>query len=340
MTPYLAHPEQTRPSSAMGFREHVLSTSVSHGKSSSSGGKKSSKDSLEKRRSSNTLPLKGAGFEDLRKTDHTHLVKSKQKFIWKKSKKSKQETTPTSSATTDNVRAGRDSNLYDLYAVCCHYGNMDSGHYVSHCCNPVDGRWYTFDDHKVSPMATTEGVVSQHAYVLFYTRRGAKNRYSLSGCGQGEDHWIHKVPPHKLDLSRIIPAPPEVPAGKAQRQASAQTLSTVGGISPDNSAHTSPPRVDMAPPTSMFPLSSPPSSYHAQQLSNGSSGGVPISPSHSAVGYHSSLPSPSAHSSVSTFSHTKQPFTNRTGSYHGNSHHGHTHKPNHDSNSTRTATRL
>ena len=35
-----------------------------------------------------------------------------------------------------------ENTMYDLYAVCNHYGNINSGHYTACCCNPLDGRWY------------------------------------------------------------------------------------------------------------------------------------------------------------------------------------------------------
>ena len=331
MTPYIARPEQKRPSSAMGFRHHVMTTTSSPIKSGGSVREKKSKLSLEKQNSSNTLPLKGVGFEDLRKTDHA-LPKSKQKFVWKKSKKPKKSSESTEPPVVQS-NVAKDSNLYDLYALCNHHGNMDSGHYISQCCNPVDGRWYTYDDHRVIPLANTDQLITQYAYVLFYLRRGAKIQYSLTSEVSGEDHWVQKLIHFKMDLSRFIPSQAEI--SKAQRQgsvASAKTLSMGSGVSSDNMTVMSPPghSVMSSPghPVMSSPGHPPPLPiYHSHQLSNESTGYGPVSPPQSVTGYTHSLPSPSAHSSVSYFSQSSQPFTKRVGSYHGNT-------------TNRTATRL
>lgn len=336
MTPYLAKPEQTRPSSAMGFRDHIMVNNTSHSIKRASVREKKSKSPPEKQGSSSTLPLKNVGFEDLRKTPK--LPKSKQKFVWKKSKKPKE---PQKDVQCNPLAATlpKDSNLYDLYAICNHRGNMDSGHYVSQCCNPIDGKWYTFDDHHVIPITSMENLITQHAYILFYTRRGSKTRYSFASDTRNEEHWIHKLTQFKMDLTRIIPSIPESAMLKAQRQgsvASAQTLSTVGGISSNSITIIPPPRMDHSSnhtPSSnfSFPSSPPSSSYHSHQFSNGSSGGGvgPVSP-HRTMTYPQSLPSPSAQSSVSYFSqHSSQPFSNRTGI-----------SKQHEKGTTRTATRL
>ena len=39
--------------------------------------------------------------------------------------------------------------IYDLYAVSNHYGNMGFGHYTSFARNPINGKWYEFDDSRV-----------------------------------------------------------------------------------------------------------------------------------------------------------------------------------------------
>lgn len=60
--------------------------------------------------------------------------------------------------------------IYDLYAVSNHFGSLNGGHYTAFCQNPIDKRWYEFDDSSVSSMSAS-GAVSKSAYVLFYRRR-------------------------------------------------------------------------------------------------------------------------------------------------------------------------
>lgn len=62
------------------------------------------------------------------------------------------------------------SCIYDLYAVANHYGSLGSGHYTAYAKNVFDGKWYEFNDSKVSP-ASEKDIVSAAAYVLFYRRR-------------------------------------------------------------------------------------------------------------------------------------------------------------------------
>ncbi|KAM3161521.1 Ubiquitinyl hydrolase 1 [Lachancea thermotolerans] len=62
------------------------------------------------------------------------------------------------------------NNLYDLVAVDNHYGGLGGGHYTAFAKNPVDGKWYYFDDSRVSE-TDPETSVSGAAYLLFYRRR-------------------------------------------------------------------------------------------------------------------------------------------------------------------------
>lgn len=88
-----------------------------------------------------------------------------------------------------------DENLYDLYAVCNHLGNMSGGHYTAFCKNPVDGQWSLFDDTYVEQVKEEE-VSTRAAYLLFYARRSATpSSASLSSDSAGSsDHWIHRIP--------------------------------------------------------------------------------------------------------------------------------------------------
>lgn len=69
--------------------------------------------------------------------------------------------------------------IYDCYAVSNHYGNMGFGHYTAYAKNPIDHKWYEFDDSKVTRIRTdqVENIVTNAAYNLFYRKRDwhAKN---------------------------------------------------------------------------------------------------------------------------------------------------------------------
>ena len=66
--------------------------------------------------------------------------------------------------------------IYDLFAVCNHYGRMGFGHYHAYARDwLVDGnlspQWVLFnDDHEVR-LVDQKSVRSEKAYILFYKRR-------------------------------------------------------------------------------------------------------------------------------------------------------------------------
>ena len=60
--------------------------------------------------------------------------------------------------------------IYDLYAVSNHFGGLDGGHYTAYCKNPVNQKWYNFDDSDVSSLRSSE-TNTKAAYVLFYKLR-------------------------------------------------------------------------------------------------------------------------------------------------------------------------
>lgn len=62
-----------------------------------------------------------------------------------------------------------ESAIYDLYAISNHSGSLYGGHYIAHCKNSLDGRWYCFNDSSVSK-SSEQGLVCSSAYVLFYRR--------------------------------------------------------------------------------------------------------------------------------------------------------------------------
>jgi hypothetical protein len=71
---------------------------------------------------------------------------------------------------TASVASSAERFLYDLFAVVCHRGTFQGGHYVCYVrCG--DGRWYLCDDGRVE--AAEEATVRNcQAYMLFYAQRG------------------------------------------------------------------------------------------------------------------------------------------------------------------------
>ncbi|ORX68773.1 UCH-domain-containing protein [Linderina pennispora] len=61
--------------------------------------------------------------------------------------------------------------VYDLIAVCNHYGGIGGGHYTAYALNPEDREWYDFNDSHVSPVGSPDGVKTSAAYMLFYRQR-------------------------------------------------------------------------------------------------------------------------------------------------------------------------
>jgi ubiquitin carboxyl-terminal hydrolase 8 len=59
--------------------------------------------------------------------------------------------------------------VYDLYAVCNHYGSSMGGHYNSLIRN-ANGKWYLFDDDNISEI-NEEKLNLKNAYCLFYRKR-------------------------------------------------------------------------------------------------------------------------------------------------------------------------
>lgn len=49
-------------------------------------------------------------------------------------------------------------------------GSLNGGHYTACCQNPIDRKWYEFNDSDVSRIDPSDAV-DKAAYVLFYRRR-------------------------------------------------------------------------------------------------------------------------------------------------------------------------
>ena len=43
--------------------------------------------------------------------------------------------------------------FYDLYAVSNHFGSLNGGHYTAFAKNPIQNKWFQFDDSEVSKMS-------------------------------------------------------------------------------------------------------------------------------------------------------------------------------------------
>lgn len=99
-----------------------------------------------------------------------------------------------------------EDNIYDLYAVCNHHGNMQAGHYTAYC-KSIDNRWYSFDDLKVAEVSDN-AVVTSDAYILFYQRStlnssscnssttsssASTHSASISNCNQSYEHWTSRL---------------------------------------------------------------------------------------------------------------------------------------------------
>jgi len=63
----------------------------------------------------------------------------------------------------------KNNYIYDLFAVCQHYGGTKGGHYTAICKN-YDEKWYSYDDLNVSPSSEKE-ICTNAAYILFYRRK-------------------------------------------------------------------------------------------------------------------------------------------------------------------------
>jgi ubiquitin C-terminal hydrolase len=74
-----------------------------------------------------------------------------------------------------------EGTVYDLFAVCNHYGRMGFGHYTAAARDwegsGLSAQWFSYDDNDVSGPCSPEEVEaevhSRDAYILFYRRRGS-----------------------------------------------------------------------------------------------------------------------------------------------------------------------
>jgi ubiquitin carboxyl-terminal hydrolase 4/11/15 len=74
---------------------------------------------------------------------------------------------------------------YELFAVSEHMGGLGGGHYTAVTKNCKSGDWYACDDTRVTPLSSSSstggpesGVVTPHAYVLFYQRKAPPAKWA------------------------------------------------------------------------------------------------------------------------------------------------------------------
>lgn len=76
---------------------------------------------------------------------------------------------PKAKPGADALYPGPDSLYeYDLFAVVCHEGSIDNGHYI--CYTRHQDEWYRYDDDKVTH-STLGACLNSQAYMCFYVKR-------------------------------------------------------------------------------------------------------------------------------------------------------------------------
>ncbi|KAL5033521.1 hypothetical protein BDV3_000498 [Batrachochytrium dendrobatidis] len=93
-----------------------------------------------------------------------------------------------------------DAHLYDLYAVSNHFGGLGGGHYTAFVKNPLNGKWYDCDDSSVS-LLNSNRIVTEAAYLLFYTRRARKQKDLLS-CIYNANKLLQQQEQHEHEGKR------------------------------------------------------------------------------------------------------------------------------------------
>jgi ubiquitin carboxyl-terminal hydrolase 22/27/51 len=76
---------------------------------------------------------------------------------------------PTISSNMTQEQRSLPEIKYDLYATVNHFGNLQSGHYVSNV--NVNNQWFHCNDSFVSHASEVEVLRGEGAYLLFYIRR-------------------------------------------------------------------------------------------------------------------------------------------------------------------------
>lgn len=62
---------------------------------------------------------------------------------------------------------------YNLYAIVCHLGSMEGGHYISFCKNIQNNNWYMYDDSDVKEIEIemlNKNCITKNVFLLFYQK--------------------------------------------------------------------------------------------------------------------------------------------------------------------------
>ena len=126
-----------------------------------------------------------------------------------------------------DMYAGRDSSsstsltdirpIYDLFAVCQHFGSMQTGHYVASTYSPIDGRWYRYSDSNVTAYRykdyntekqnKDDDLLKQFLQnptpsILFYRRRCLP--WGLPHVGETQTYLNEDIQPVKTSQSALL----------------------------------------------------------------------------------------------------------------------------------------
>lgn len=80
---------------------------------------------------------------------------------------------PVENLDIRDITLGDSKELYDLFAVCNHFGTLSGGHYTATVYNPIKSNWFECNDSVVSK---SQGFSDTSAYLFFYR---AKNYVKL-----------------------------------------------------------------------------------------------------------------------------------------------------------------
>lgn len=64
-----------------------------------------------------------------------------------------------------------EQTIYDLYAINCHVGCLNTGHYYAICYNESMNAWVRYNDDQINIFNESADLVSNDAYILFYRKR-------------------------------------------------------------------------------------------------------------------------------------------------------------------------
>ncbi|CAN3353230.1 ubiquitin carboxyl-terminal hydrolase 12 [Diutina catenulata] len=99
-----------------------------------------------------------------------------------------------------------DDHIYDLIGVDNHYGGLGGGHYTAAAKNNRDGKWYYYNDARVTPLDSPEEVITGAAYLLFYHKRspvkGSQHIQQL--LTTGEQEFSASLQENNRSLSQVV----------------------------------------------------------------------------------------------------------------------------------------